>query len=352
MNEDNLFNDYININQKQPNQEDQSNNEMMIEKNNLFKNLMIILLFFIYMVFGSFASVIISNQHAQATEDWIDGNLDYEVNFIDNNNDLQIIGWIENTSNQYIDVVNIRVVLLDANDEEIQILYHTVRNLSPGEVANIDHSFDSISQVPIDVEIYSQIPMDPTLSNVIEVVLKLVLFGALWYFNKESYIFDAKRVKQKPKEFFGYIIAGFALYYAANIFSAVIMELLNATEGSLNEAAIESMFNANPLNLIALFLSLVVITPIVEETVFRKGLYHLFSNKFGDIAAILISGLVFGFLHVAGWGDYINIIPYAAMGLALSFMYYYSGKNLYVVIAIHMINNMIPFTIYLIDALS
>nr|MDA3932020.1 CPBP family intramembrane metalloprotease [Mycoplasmatota bacterium] len=60
----------------------------------------------------------------------------------------------------------------------------------------------------------------------------------------------------------------------------------------------------------------------------------------------LISGLVFAFLHVASYGDFVQVIPYAFMGLAFSYIYFYSGRNLYVVIAIHMINNLIPYLLY------
>jgi hypothetical protein len=127
---------------------------------------------------------------------------------------------------------------------------------------------------------------------------------------------------------------------------------IGVTETSQNEMAIQSMFSSDWISIVTLFLTLVIFTPIVEETVFRKGLYNLVRPGVGDVGAIFISGLVFAFLHVASWGDFIQVIPYAFMGLSFSFIYFYSNRNIYVVIAIHALNNLIPYLIYTTDILG
>ena len=86
--------------------------------------------------------------------------------------------------------------------------------------------------------------------------------------------------------------------------------------------------------------------PIVEELTFRKALYGFFYRRLGPVVAIIASSLVFGLLHVASYGDFIQAIVYVPMGAVLGIFYYLSKRNVHVTIGIHFINNFISFLIY------
>lgn len=354
MNEENLFEETTievthTSNFKQSNNYHQSNKT---SKNKILQlNALIILIYLLYMFASALVSRGLDNMRADETKDWLDGDIDYVISPTDNGYDFTIFGNLENVTDTQIDLVYLRFDLNDENGDLLEDVYHKVRFLEPGEIAPLDKTY-SVDHFPSEVLIYSQIPDNPTLANVLSVIVSVIAFVALWLVNKDNYIDKFNETKKSFKNFAGTIAVGFVLVFAANIMAQSIMQLFETTETSLNESAIQSMFNDNPLNLFALFLSLVLLAPIIEETVFRKGLYGIIEHRFGAIPAIIISGFVFGFLHVAGWGDYINVLPYLAMGLSFSFIYYYSGKNIYVVIVIHMINNIIPFSTYLIDSIS
>ncbi|MDP3129775.1 MAG: CPBP family intramembrane metalloprotease, partial [Bacillota bacterium] len=61
---------------------------------------------------------------------------------------------------------------------------------------------------------------------------------------------------------------------------------------------------------------------------------------------ILISGLIFGLMHVATAGDLPQAIPYVMMGFVFGYAYWSSGRNIYVTMGVHFLNNFISFLIY------
>ena len=85
--------------------------------------------------------------------------------------------------------------------------------------------------------------------------------------------------------------------------------------------------------------SMVIMAPIVEEILFRLSLGKIFNNKY--IFAI-ISGLVFGYMHVIGSHglEYLYIIPYGALGASFGYLYK-KYNNIYCSIFAHMIHNLL-----------
>ena len=81
----------------------------------------------------------------------------------------------------------------------------------------------------------------------------------------------------------------------------------------------------------------VVIAPVAEELLFRGLLFGSLRGRFGHWPAALVSGAVFGAIHLgAGQDPFIPVL--AALGVVLALAYHYSGA-LYAAIAIHAINN-------------
>ena len=121
--------------------------------------------------------------------------------------------------------------------------------------------------------------------------------------------------------------------------SSIVMSLLGVTEGSENQEILNSLVDAALFDKIALIVFSVFLAPFVEEIVFRRAIYGFLEN-INIPLAIIVSGLSFGFIHVLS-GDYIQLIIYGSLGLALAYTYYISNKNIITVITIHMIYNLV-----------
>lgn len=77
--------------------------------------------------------------------------------------------------------------------------------------------------------------------------------------------------------------------------------------------------------------SVVILAPVIEESVFRGLLMSSWSVKWGNSMGIFLSSLVFGIFHIDPIGAFI-------FGVALCIIYFHTG-SLLLVIFIHMLNN-------------
>ncbi len=84
-----------------------------------------------------------------------------------------------------------------------------------------------------------------------------------------------------------------------------------------------------------------VIAPIAEEFLFRGFIFTALRNWRGLWPAALITGLLFGAVHV-GSAPAIDLVPLAVLGFALCLLYRATG-SLYPCIAAHCVNNSIAF---------
>lgn len=86
-------------------------------------------------------------------------------------------------------------------------------------------------------------------------------------------------------------------------------------------------------------LALVIIPPLVEETVFRGFIFPAFSKRFGLVFGAISSSVLFGFAHLQA-----NVSVYTFfLGLVLCFMYA-RLRSIVPGMALHMLNNYIAYT--------
>jgi membrane protease YdiL (CAAX protease family) len=85
-----------------------------------------------------------------------------------------------------------------------------------------------------------------------------------------------------------------------------------------------------------------VIAPICEEFLFRGYIFTALRNWRGTLPAALITGLLFGGVHV-GSAPALDLVPLACLGFGLCLLYRYSG-SLYPCIAAHSLNNALAFS--------
>jgi membrane protease YdiL (CAAX protease family) len=87
--------------------------------------------------------------------------------------------------------------------------------------------------------------------------------------------------------------------------------------------SIEIFSNAkSPWVIVGMLFVACVLAPVMEELLFRAGLYRFCRQKLGRNNALLISGLLFGAIH----GNWAGFVPLAALGMMLALVYEASGS--------------------------
>jgi hypothetical protein len=84
-----------------------------------------------------------------------------------------------------------------------------------------------------------------------------------------------------------------------------------------------------------------VVAPICEEFLFRGYIFTALRNWHGTLPAALVTGLIFGGVHV-GSAPALDLVPLAALGFGLCLLYRFSG-SLYPCMAAHALNNSLAF---------
>jgi membrane protease YdiL (CAAX protease family) len=85
-----------------------------------------------------------------------------------------------------------------------------------------------------------------------------------------------------------------------------------------------------------------VAAPIGEEVLFRGYMFTALRNWRGTLPAAVITGLLFGAVHVLS-APVLDLFPLAALGFGLCLLYRHTG-SLYPAIVAHVLNNAIAFT--------
>lgn len=90
-----------------------------------------------------------------------------------------------------------------------------------------------------------------------------------------------------------------------------------------------------------------VLAPIAEEFFFRGMIYRALINGLGVFGAAIVSGLLFGVMHIdsATSERLLQVVPLAVLGIAFALLYSWSG-TLYAPIALHATNNAIAVAAY------
>ncbi|QLK85476.1 CPBP family intramembrane glutamic endopeptidase [Staphylococcus sp. 17KM0847] len=141
------------------------------------------------------------------------------------------------------------------------------------------------------------------------------------------------------------IIFTYICYIIANaVFMLTISHLPKKWqfEETGNQEALK-MFFENPQWLPLVFISIVIVTPITEELLFRYVIVGELGKKFGIGIMGIISIATFASLHMQASQTILEIIPYILMGAMFVMTYIKSNCNIVVSITTHMFNNFIAF---------
>jgi membrane protease YdiL (CAAX protease family) len=90
-----------------------------------------------------------------------------------------------------------------------------------------------------------------------------------------------------------------------------------------------------------------VLAPIAEEIFFRGLIFRAFWNGMGLWPAAIVSGLLFGAMHIDSTSTdrLLQVVPLAILGIAFALLYSWTG-TLYSTIALHATNNAIAVAAY------
>ena len=200
-----------------------------------------------------------------------------------------------------------------------------------------------------------------TATSLINLVVYLVLFGALLYINHKELLQEVKTFfKNKPNNILWKIVAGYGIFYAINLFTNLLVQnatdltnLANSffdifdkdvvTSTADNQKVIEEILKGN--GFIFMFLSAGIFGPICEELVFRRAFFNICKTK---EMGILLSSLFFGLIHItSSIGQYnllsmiLMTIPYVVSGVAFGLIYIKNDCDIVVPTIIHMLSNII-----------
>ncbi|MDT8336876.1 MAG: type II CAAX endopeptidase family protein [Candidatus Izemoplasmatales bacterium] len=274
-------------------------------------------------------------------------NINPDTNEIDTLNPYEVFvtGVYINNYDKVFPVFNVEVEFFDIANQSLGVQTFTKENFEAGEEFAIDYSLIvSVEPITITSSIYVDAPsMIYTLISLVQVTITAVLFFIV---DKLNFKKDWEDFKENRKVRVSNIFTGFLLVYASLIVANLILTLLGVVETSQNEIVIQSLFSDDPLNLFILFIVLCVLTPIVEEVVFRKVIFNFVEPRSNYKVAIAMTGIIFGLMHVISFGDFIQSIPYIMMGFVFGYIYWKSNKNIYVVISVHFLNNFLSWLIY------
>ena len=208
-----------------------------------------------------------------------------------------------------------------------------------------------------DANVYNE--MSNFLNPMLELVIYSLLVVTIVLITYKSVLPDFKR--------FNFIsIVLIILGVFGVLLSGIISNLINLIFGvsnlTSNQAAIEENLFSSNFGLISTFITTVIMAPIVEELVFRKSIFALFKGK--NLAAIIVSSLFFGFIHVmspatnvflemlrgsATYNQFIlelfSLVSYSIMGATIGTVYVLSDKNIIVTILLHMAYNLLSLLI-------
>ncbi|MDF9825889.1 membrane protease YdiL (CAAX protease family) [Breznakia sp. PF5-3] len=143
------------------------------------------------------------------------------------------------------------------------------------------------------------------------------------------------------------IATGIGLLLLANIIIGNFIGILFSLETSENQNQIMQIQRMNPY---IYLITVGVLAPILEETVFRGVIFRMVREKSSFFKAALISSFFFGFIHVMDsifigkFMDLIYIFLYGAMGIVFAKAYEDTG-SIYGCIILHGLYNTLAFVL-------
>ena len=208
------------------------------------------------------------------------------------------------------------------------------RNIFKSTIILFLFLFSSYFQL-IPIRIFNIKSGTPTLNVLLNMFSNIILMGIFYYIYRKEINEEWKIFNKNPLD---NINTGCIYWFIGLIIMVVSNLIINRfVTGSMadNENTVQSMIKTLPWMMV---INAGLIAPFNEEITFRKAFKNVFKNKW---LFAMISGLVFGYLHVAGadsLGQYLYIIPYGTLGVCFA-LAYYKTNTIFTSLFLHMFHN-------------
>lgn len=148
---------------------------------------------------------------------------------------------------------------------------------------------------------------------------------------------DWQDIKKNHMNYFSKYLKYWLVGLIIMMISNLCISIFSSNEIAANEQVIQDLFVISP---IYVFFSTVIFAPIVEELVFRQGIRNIVTN---DTLFILLSGLIFGGLHVissdmGSLSELFYLIPYCTPGFIFAYILA-KTDNIFVSMGLHFMHN-------------
>ena len=171
--------------------------------------------------------------------------------------------------------------------------------------------------------------------NIYSLSIELFMIAIIYLIFEKEIKLAIKNIKENHEKYFS---DNFKVYLIGVLVMVISNVLINYLGGGLsdNESTIRDEFQKFP---IYTYIAAVVFAPILEESIFRLSFKALIQNKY---IYIIISGLIFGGLHLIGMKlNYlfpIYLISYCCCGWAFAYMMS-KTNNILVSTGFHLMHN-------------
>lgn len=167
-----------------------------------------------------------------------------------------------------------------------------------------------------------------TVAHLLEYLIILTIL--IIYFHKDLKIMF-NYFKKNYKDYFKKI---YYLYPITLVFMLIINSLISLKYSlPSNELAIRALITKYPFYSI---LTTTLLAPIIEELVFRLSFNEIKSKVF----YLILTSLIFAFVHISSMSEMLYLIPYFALGFCLGLTYQKTG-NIIPAILTHIFHNLI-----------
>lgn len=173
------------------------------------------------------------------------------------------------------------------------------------------------------------------IANIYSLFMELIIISCIFLLFQKEIISSFKDIKKNNLKYFKKYLKYYLLAVIVMISSNALISILGGGI-SENESSIRSSFQTSP---VYIFIASVIFAPILEEFTFRECFRAIFKN---DTLFILVSGLVFGSLHLITMPLNelfpIYLISYSSCGFAFAYMLA-KTNNIFVSAGFHFMHN-------------
>lgn len=182
--------------------------------------------------------------------------------------------------------------------------------------------------------------IDSNIQSRLLIVGSILCIFVFYLIFRGKYNKDIKDFKARYKEYLPLIVKYWFIGFIVMIFiNAIVISIMGGI--SPNEETSRDIMNIYPLFYV---LTASMLAPIIEESIFRLHVKNMVKEKY----YVIVSGLLFGFMHVilslSSVLDFLYVFPYIALGCVYASLYK-KTDNICTPILAHFIHNTLTIII-------